>query len=107
MGELLKHDPLAFADQVEAPLECGTEGLLPWRRRSPPAPFELQPAVEQRRHLAQPIETDACGSKLDRERDPVELAANPSQDFRILVGDIVTVSGRDCAIHEQTRSRIA
>src|SRR3954468_16816076 len=55
-GEALKHDPLALADQTETPVERSAERLLPQRRRPPPAPFELQPVVEQRRHLAQSIE---------------------------------------------------
>src|SRR3954453_1519403 len=106
-GEALKYHPLALADQTETPVERSAERLLPRRRRPPPAPFELQPVVEQRRHLAQSIEADACGSQLDRQRDAVELAANPSQDFGILVGDVVAMSGRDGAIDEQAHSGIS
>ncbi|MGY3368072.1 hypothetical protein ACVWZL_005197 [Bradyrhizobium sp. GM2.4] len=106
-GEALKYDPLALADQTETPVERSAERLLPRRRRPPPAPFELQPVVEQRRHLAQSIETDTCGSQLDRQRDAVELAANPGQDFGILVGDVVAMPRRDGAIDEQAHGGIS
>ena len=79
---------------------------MPRRRRAPAAPFELQPAVEQRGHLPQPVDADARGGELDRQSNAVQLAADLRKDLRVLVGDVGPVTGRGGALHEQACRRI-
>ena len=80
---------------------------MPRRCRSPSAPFQLQSPVEQRCDLPQSVDADAHGSKLDRQRNAVELAANLGQHVRIVVRDIGTMTGRGGSFHEQAHRGIA
>ena len=106
-GETPKNGPLALADQAIAPVQRRTERLVPRRGRTPPAPLQLQPAIEQRRDLPQSVRADPHSGKFDRQRDAVELAANFDKDIGIIFRNVRPMTRRGGSFRKQARRRIA
>ena len=105
-GKATESDPLALADQTIAPVQRCTEGLLARRRRPPSAPLQLQPAIEQRHHLAQSMRADPHGGEFDRQRNAVELAAYFGENLGVFVGNLRAMPRRGSPFSKQARSRI-
>ena len=80
---------------------------MPRRRRSSSAPFQLQPAVEQRCDLPQSVNADAHRGKFDRQGNAVELAADLGKHVCVVIGHIGTMTGCSGAFHEQAYRGIA
>ncbi len=58
---------------------------MPDKRRAPTALKEPETAVDQFRGLPDSIGLDAACGEFDRKRDPVQPAANLSNDRRFLI----------------------
>ena len=106
-GQAAKRGPFALVDQAIAPVQRRAERLMPRRRGSPSAPFQLQPAVEQRCDLPQSVNADAHRGKLDRQCNAVELAADFGKHVCVVIGHIGTMTGCRGSLHEQAYRGIA
>jgi hypothetical protein len=75
------------------------------QRRAPPTPQQLQAIVEEPRQPADAEGVDPAGGQFDRERDPVEPAADVGHERRIRIRQLETVKARGGALDEQLHRR--
>src|SRR4030095_1852669 len=79
-------DPFLLGEKIVAPVDQSLECLLMGKTISPATAQQPETIVEPRRDLLDAQQFDACGCKLDRERDAIESAANLRNRTGICLG---------------------
>ena len=99
--EHLKHPTLGLGEELGAPLESASQRALPLREVAPPALQHVEPFLEPPPQLVDREQRDARGGELDRERQPVEPAADGGDVGSVLVGELEVGPQRARALDEQ------
>jgi hypothetical protein len=86
--ESAKHHALQFGEELVAPVECGLQCLLAWRRCARPEPQQCQMLIEKRGGLLQAVGFNTPGGQLNRERDTVKLSADAGDNGCFHICDV-------------------
>ena len=100
-GEAAQHQALRLGQQAIAPVQRRLQGALPRRRVALAGPGQRQALVQQGRGLPQAIGLDPPGRQLDRQRHPVEPAADFRHQGGVRVAEIERGAGRRGPLQEQ------
>ena len=93
--------PLRVAKEVVAPVDRRAERLVALVGVAPSAREQIERVVQPFDHLRGREHSDAGGSKLDRQRQPVEERADRGDGGGILVRQLEGVTGGAGSLHEQ------
>src|ERR1700688_1832809 len=102
-----QHHLLGLGEQVIAPIERGTHGLLSRQSRTSATGEHTQAIIETSREASNAKAIDASRCELDSEWNPIEPAANVGDDWGLLVGKHKLSKGRSRAFDEHLDRRKA